>query len=447
MDKPCYDYDSVRIKKHQKIPAIFLNKTANKGIIAFFGTGTGKSITALTTIRCLKLPAILILPPAVIGGFEREINRLDEIKELPISIYSYGQFINQYDKIGNKLVNGKLLIMDEAHNLRSFGTTTVKMIMAFSHAKKRLLLTGTPLQNEPMDILALLCMINADPLKNIDSAIKYFKSELIQFQLYLSEFENKKRAEELEELLEDKTIYYAVNLDTNPKFPSVKEKYIKIPMSRAYQHEYEIIETGKQKELPADYKGINLAVFYNGLRRATNKVKVESPKISSIMKIIKEYLNNNRKVIVYSTWQDAGIGIIKKKLLDLGIKCSIVSGEESQTAKSKAVKDYNSNINPVILITKAGAAGLDLKETRCVIIMEPHWNEELIKQVIGRAARYESHITLPESQRNVTVYRFILYRNDKPSVDEIIDLMSKEKNERNMNFYRLVKKCSFKLIL
>ena len=279
-DKPCYEYDSITLKRHQKLPTVFLGKSANKGIIAFFGTGTGKSITALTTIRCLRLPAILILPPAVVGGFEREINRLEELKDLDICVYSYGQFVNKYNAVGNKLVNGKLLIMDEAHNLRSFGATTVKIIMAFSHAKKRLLLTGTPLQNEPLDILTLLCMINADPLRDADATIKYFKSELIKFQLALDAFEHKKSSADIKELLKDKTIHYSVNLDTHPKFPSVREKYIKIPMSHAYRTEYEIIETGKQKELPSDYKGINLAVFYNGLRRATNKVKVESPKIS-----------------------------------------------------------------------------------------------------------------------------------------------------------------------
>ena len=87
-----------------------------------------------------------------------------------------------------------------------------------------------------------------------------------------------------------------------------------------------------------------------------------------------------------------------------------------------------------------------MKRARVVIIMEPHWNDELIKQVIGRAARYESHSQLPESQRNVIVYRFILQGNDKLSIDEIIDNMAKEKNIRNYNFYKIVKKNRYRIL-
>ena len=73
----CFEYDEISLKKHQKITTDFLRKQSNHGLIAFYGTGTGKSITALATARCLKLPTIFILPPAVIGGFEREINRIE----------------------------------------------------------------------------------------------------------------------------------------------------------------------------------------------------------------------------------------------------------------------------------------------------------------------------------------------------------------------------------
>lgn len=443
-NKKCFEYEAINLKTHQKLPTIYLSKSSNTGIIAFFGTGTGKSITALTTIRCLGLPSILILPPAVVGGFHREITRLDEFKSISIDIYSYGQFINAYNNKGNSLVRGKLLIIDEVHNFRSSGLLTLKLIMAFSNAKKRLLLTGTPLQNEPLDILPALCMTDAPPLKDIDHTKEYYKTRFMEFTHALNEFESRGKRELLNNLLYNKTIYYAVNLETHPKFPSVKVKYINIEMTPAYQKEYEIIEHQKKQQLPADLKEINLAVFYNGLRRATNKVRVESPKISEVMKILKKHLEQDHRIVVYSTWQNSGIRIIKDRLLAMNVACSVVSGEETQAAKARAVVNYNTGKTPVMLITKAGAAGLDLKKTRAVIIIEPHWNNELIKQVIGRAARYESHIDLPESQQNVIVYRFILRRNGEKSIDEVIDDMAKEKDARNDKFYSLLKKNRFR---
>ena len=62
----------------------------------------------------------------------------------------------------------------------------------------------------------------------------------------------------------------------------------------------------------------------------------------------------------------------------------------------------------VILITGAGAEGISLRGVRQVHIMEPFWNEVRIQQVIGRAARLQSHSHLPEPDRNVMVYRYVM---------------------------------------
>ena len=60
----------------------------------------------------------------------------------------------------------------------------------------------------------------------------------------------------------------------------------------------------------------------------------------------------------------------------------------------------------VLLISGAGAEGLDLKGTQLVQIMEPHWNEARIKQVIGRGVRHQSHAHLPPEYQKVQVQRY-----------------------------------------
>lgn len=69
-------------------------------------------------------------------------------------------------------------------------------------------------------------------------------------------------------------------------------------------------------------------------------------------------------------------------------------------------KNKRGQIIKVLLITEAGAEGITLKNVRQLHIMEPYWNEVLIRQVIGRAKRMYSHIALPEEERDVTVYRY-----------------------------------------
>jgi hypothetical protein len=61
----------------------------------------------------------------------------------------------------------------------------------------------------------------------------------------------------------------------------------------------------------------------------------------------------------------------------------------------------------VLFITQAGAEGINLRGVRQVHVHEPYWNDVRIQQVVGRAARTNSHSHLPEDQRRVAVYRYV----------------------------------------
>jgi len=61
----------------------------------------------------------------------------------------------------------------------------------------------------------------------------------------------------------------------------------------------------------------------------------------------------------------------------------------------------------ILLATSSGAEGISLANVRQVHIMEPYWNNVRINQVIGRARRVKSHITLDPEDRNVEVYEYI----------------------------------------
>lgn len=65
------------------------------------------------------------------------------------------------------------------------------------------------------------------------------------------------------------------------------------------------------------------------------------------------------------------------------------------------------DIVKILMTTKTGAEGLNLKNVRQVHIMEPYWQPVLIEQVIGRAVRTESHIRLPSRDRNVQVFIYM----------------------------------------
>jgi superfamily II DNA or RNA helicase len=92
---------------------------------------------------------------------------------------------------------------------------------------------------------------------------------------------------------------------------------------------------------------------------------------------------------------------------------AIFSGDTSHELRSQILKVTNADNNMygehirVLMITGAGAEGLDLKNIRKVHIMEPYWNNSRIQQVIGRAVRIRSHIALPYKERTVDTYMYM----------------------------------------
>ena len=88
----------------------------------------------------------------------------------------------------------------------------------------------------------------------------------------------------------------------------------------------------------------------------------------------------------------------------------------------KDVTDEN-NINgekiKVILISKAGSEGIDLKYIRNVHVMEPWYNINRIEQIIGRAIRDRSHKLLPLKNRNTRIFLYGTLLKKSPTVESV----------------------------
>uniref|UniRef100_A0A6C0ES43 Helicase ATP-binding domain-containing protein n=1 Tax=viral metagenome TaxID=1070528 RepID=A0A6C0ES43_9ZZZZ len=107
-------------------------------------------------------------------------------------------------------------------------------------------------------------------------------------------------------------------------------------------------------------------------------------------------------------------------------KYVMITGEKAFSPNNAADIKYvtnNDNINgekvKVILISKAGAEGLDFKCIRQIHILEPWYNMNRIEQIIGRGVRNLSHCRLPFEERNVEIY---LHGTILDTEDEAADL-------------------------
>jgi len=439
--KDCISRSNLKLNPHQELLVRYLQD--HRGAIAAHSVGSGKTLTAVAVSQCFldehpEWDVIVVTPTSLQENFKKELRAYGADSDDPrYTFLTLTKFANTYAR---KQCSPKtLLIIDEAHNLK----TDIKRAArdAAKRAKKKgkrpgkpraqvavecakkvdkvLLLTATPLYNKPLDVVNLAAMVKGeDPLS------KYRFEKMADedpggfaryFECVFSFYDKPKSAD----------------------YPDVEEKDIRIIMTPEYYKKYRAVEQKNSRlfSVKDPWK------FLTGVRQATNALD-PCQKCEWAVDKIKE----GKKTVLYSAFKTYGVKKIQSMLRGSGIKFVEVTGDMNISARQRAVDAFNGPGEPnVLFITKAGGEGLDLKNVRYVILLESGWNRPNEEQVIGRAARYKSHIDLPKSERNVTVYHLIIVKPvgagrdaDDPeeigSADELLKQKVAEKVKANDAF-------------
>ena len=397
-DSKLYSDTDLTIKKHQLNVANHL--IDNRGAIVVHSVGTGKTLCAIATAQCLLLnnivrKIIVVTPTSLQENFKSQMRMygLNEIKFNKYHFYTIQKLVNDINNHKSTSVDNSLIIIDEAHNLRTIDGSRIEPILKYAKKAKRiLLLTATPLINYKHDIINLVAIINSEKPITIDYFNKLISDRSMnqELQIYLSNIFS---------------FYIKDKPDLN--FPKKKIIEMFLPMDEKYLKLYEEVEAGEVNKIP-DFLNKNIQVFYNGLRRVSNILDKKSPKVDWI--INKLEADPNAKFIIFSHFLNMGIKPIMKYLDAKKIKYGYVTGDLSIEQRQDAVDKYNSDKIKILFISKAGSEGLDLKHTNYIIIMESAWNMNSIEQIIGRGVRYKSHEGLSENKKLVTVYKLILVK-------------------------------------
>jgi hypothetical protein len=103
----------------------------------------------------------------------------------------------------------------------------------------------------------------------------------------------------------------------------------------------------------------------------------------------------------------------------------------------------------IILISRAGSEGLDLKYIRQIHILDPWYNMNRIEQIIGRGVRNFSHKDLPFEKRNVQIFLHstILEDENVESADLYLYRMAERKAIQIGKICTLLKKTSVDCIV
>jgi SNF2 family DNA or RNA helicase len=311
--------------------------------------------------------------------------------------------------------NRCMVILDEAHNIRGGGAQTMAVVNYAKRASKVLLLTATPVMNNPYDISALINIVDGDNLLNK----RNFKKILKDPDEFYDYFSGKI------------SIFSPDESEIKKYYPKSENHDIFITMPKEYEKKYNEVESREMNSFIVQLFGItNLEVFYNGVRRGSNNLEENSPKIRWIVDKIKQSRDKD-KFVIFSHFLNAGSRLLMRQLDKKNIPYAYIDGTVSKLEREEIVEKYNNNEIKALLISKAGGEGLDLKETRNVIIIEPSWNEATHQQIIGRAVRYKSHENLPERERKVDIYRLYLIR---PSEEKILNLLTTDEIIQSKNY-------------
>jgi SNF2 family DNA or RNA helicase len=431
----------ITILKHQKKVIDFVLKDTNRGVLVFHSVGSGKTLTALLASKQLliKYPTkkvIIATPASLISNFEREIDKIRGGKEFfkdKVFIYSYQRLVNILSR-GESRCSDTIFIIDEAHNINGGGVTYKSFLRCSKKAFKIILLSATPVKNHAGEIARQLSILEG----------RHISPEIID---NINNLNDKIRKREIMDKFFKCKISYFLNEDKK-HYPFVTEKKITFEMPLDYYKSYFRIQSGITDDIPDFLENTrNLTIFFNGIRRAVNTLNEPSEKIKWVISTIAENISNNKKILVYSNWLSGGISVIEEILKKAEISFSKITGGISKEVKDKNIKKFNEGKTKILLISASGSEGLNLKEVRTVVILEPHWNMTRIHQVIGRASRYMSHSKLPLKDRNVTVYQLILKKpkdykepNDNlPSADILLLTKSNDKQVLIDKFYKWLK--------
>lgn len=454
----------ITLREHQQ--KVVDHMLTHRGLLAIHSTGTGKTLTAVSAMNCIldaypDIKVYVVTPKSLKQNFKKEIKKFGlelrgkhKDKKGRIEVLTYESFVQRIIKSDTSCIknddidpeclaedddiddieaskkidcSNSFIIIDEVHNLKaefkksqSGDNITGKRAFVISNcvaaAKKVLLLSATPVMNNPGEIINYISMITRVPLDKSITTKQFLQDIIPNEKLFKDYFKCK-----ISMNLKEKDENYPKRID---------EPIIKFVMDPEFYNKYLDMELKKFDQFGGKFSS---NVFQNAVRRASVALDGEdSPKIKWTIDFIKKEVEAKRKTVVFSQFKEFGLEALRKHLDKEEIRYGLITGDIPEDFRKKFVKKFNKDKIYVLLISKAGGEGLDLKSTRNVVLLESNWNDKIDEQIIGRAIRFQSHNELPPDQRDVRIFRLWMVKPEKLSpidmlpkaIDETLYLLS-----------------------
>jgi len=387
-------------------------------------------------------PCMVVCPKSLLHNWKNEakkftpdlkvlvysgINRqkvLQEISDSDLVVLSYGTLRNDIEILDK--FEYPCMILDESQAIKNPASLTSRSLLKVK-AKKRIALTGTPIENTLLDIWSQMNFLNPGLL----GSYTYFDKNFIR-PIEKSPNGNDKKTNELKRFI-DPFVLRRTKGQVMKELPPKFEKIHYCEMNEAQAELYERIKSQYRNEILSHVNEVGMnksrLKIFNGLmhlrqialnpKLKDHDYKGRSGKDDEILHMIIRAIDNGHKILLFSQF----VGYLKnigEHLKDHGLNYCYLDGSMDEDDRSKQIDRFqeDDSVRIFLLSLRAGNSGLNLTAADYVFLADPWWNPFTMKQAEDRAHRMGQ-------EKSVFSYKFIT----KNTIEEKILTLQQKKTK------------------
>lgn len=351
------------------------------------------------------------------GPFRKNhLSKIDKSKNIHYAfVTSYGILLRDIQLIMQFKWN--LVVLDEAHLVKNQSTRTYKAACKIN-SNMRLCLTGTPLENDLMELKNLFDYI-APSYLGTDNEFKkkYMLNDektdpIADIELHRLIHPFKMRRNKLDVLT-----------DLPEKVEDIRYCHLNPSQKKLYNEALnlkgkKLIDDLQNEKNPIPY--IHIFSLISLLKQICNDPAIIDPQYANVGsgklqvfdELLSEAIESNQKVVIFSQYAKM-VSKLSERLNNKGIKHVTLTGQSIN--RGNIVKEFQENDDVKVFIGSllAGGTGIDLTSASVVIHFDRWWNAAKENQATDRIHRIGQI-------RNVQVYKLVTKGTLEERIDEII---------------------------
>lgn len=405
------------LREYQKIGVkwlLSLRKNGFGGCLAD-DMGLGKTLQVISYFSDksqLGTNALIVVPKTLIENWNREFKKfapdistyvyhgigrnLADALNCRVIITTYGTLLNDIELINE--CNFDHLIIDEAQNIKNSRSKAYRAVKAV-RAKTRIIMTGTPLENNIQEYWGLMKIANPTELsyKMIMNGLSeeqiIEKVKRLTSPFLLRRFK-KDVIDDLPEK-EERIVYCSFDDDQRKLYNKLLESI-----------KYEIDRKADRYEIKSNSIILSGLMYLQEVcchprlipKEYNSEMCFESAKLDQLLLMVDELYAAGHKIVIFSRFTRM-LEIINKEFIKRHFNIFYLDG--STKDRQSVVDDFEESDEGVFLISlKAGGVGLNLISADTAILYDPWWNPAVEKQAEDRIYRIGQ-------KKKVTVFKLI----------------------------------------